>query len=55
MAESALAKKIKLKPSLRAALVNPPEGYAKALAPLPDGVELTDTLKGKFDWIQHIR
>ena len=52
MAESALAKKMKLKPDARAVLVNAPEGYEKELMPLPDGVELGAALRGKFDWIQ---
>lgn len=52
MAESALAKKMKLKPGQRAALVNAPEGYLKELEPLPDGVELAAQLRGTFDWIQ---
>jgi hypothetical protein len=52
MAENALAKKLKLKPAQRAAIVNAPEGYLKELSPLPAGVEITDKLTGKFDWVQ---
>src|SRR5437868_6577997 len=52
MAENALAKKMKLKPEQRIALVNAPEGYVKELSPLPNGVELAEKLQGKFDWIQ---
>jgi hypothetical protein len=52
MAENALAKKLKLKPAQRAAIVNAPEGYLRELSPLPDGVEITDKLTGKFDWVQ---
>src|SRR6185369_10940640 len=36
MSESALAKKMKLKPGQRATVVNPPEGYLAELSPLPD-------------------
>ena len=52
MPESALAKKMKLKPNQRAVLINAPDGYAKELSPLPLGVDLTEQLRGKFDWIQ---
>jgi hypothetical protein len=52
MAESALAKKMKLKPGQRAAVINAPDGYLKELEPLPEGVEISESLKGKFDWIQ---
>lgn len=52
MAENALAKKMKLKPNLRAVVVNAPEGYVKELQPLPEGVVLAEKLQGKFDWIQ---
>lgn len=52
MPESALAKKMKIKPGQRIALVNAPEGYANELKPLPADVELAESLRGKFDWIQ---
>ena len=52
MSESALAKKRKLKPGVRAAIIGAPEGYATELEPLPAGVELKTRLQGKFDWIQ---
>lgn len=52
MAESALAKKLKLKPNHRIVLVNAPDDYLKELKPLPAGVEVADSLRGKFDWIQ---
>ncbi len=52
MAESALAKKLKVKANSRAAVVNAPPGYLEALAPLPAGVELSETLRGTFGWIQ---
>ena len=44
MLESALARKMKLKPGQRAALVNAPDGYLKALSPLPAGVEVAEKL-----------
>ena len=52
MAESALAKKIKLRPGSRALTLNAPQGYRRELGPLPEGVELAEQLRGKFDWIQ---
>jgi hypothetical protein len=54
MPESTLAKKMKLKPGSRAAILNMPEAYLKDLKPLPDKVTIVDNLGAatKFDWIQ---
>jgi hypothetical protein len=52
MAESTLVKKMKLKAGTRAAVLNAPAGYLKELAPLPAGVEVSEKLQGRFDWIQ---
>jgi len=52
MPESSLAKKMKLKSGQRAAVVNAPDGYLKALSPLPSRVEVAEKLQGKFDWVQ---
>ena len=52
MAESALAKKLKLRTGARAAIVNAPENYLDELSPLPDGVEIVSKLDGDFDWLQ---
>ncbi|MFQ5943978.1 MAG: hypothetical protein ACE5JF_10530 [Anaerolineales bacterium] len=52
MAESALAKKMKLRPGAQAAIIDAPKGYLEELAPLPEGVEIVEQLKGEFDWIQ---
>lgn len=49
MPESPLAKKIKLKPGLKAAVINPPGSYLDNLN--HDG-EVSTTLRGKFDWVQ---
>src|SRR5215210_3201144 len=49
MPETTIAKKMKLKPGLKAAIVNPPESY---LAALRHDTEIATSLKGKFDWIQ---
>jgi len=48
MAESALAKKIKLRPGSRALTLNAPQGYRRELEPLPEGVELAEQLRGKL-------
>ncbi len=52
MAESALVKKLKLKPGQRAAIVNAPDGYLQELSPLPGGVQVAEKLSGKFDLVQ---
>ena len=52
MSESPLAKKMKLNAGARAAVVNAPAGFLKELAPLPDGVTLSEKLQGTLDWIQ---
>jgi hypothetical protein len=49
MPESPLAKKIKLKPGLKAAIINAPEAY---VANLKHDSVVSTTLRGKFDWIQ---
>ena len=49
MPESPLAKKMKLRPGLRAAVVNAPENY---LGALKHDAEVEQKLNGKFDWIQ---
>ena len=49
MAESPLAKKMKLKPGLKAAIINAPENYVDTLR---HDTALSPTLNGKFDWIQ---
>jgi len=50
--ESALVKKMKLKAGTKAAVISAPPGYLKALAPLPAGVEISETARGSFVWIQ---
>jgi hypothetical protein len=48
---SPLAKKLKLAPGMRAAIVGAPEGYLAHLAP-PAGVALSTDLDDRRDWIQ---
>ena len=49
MVESPLAKKMKLKSGLKAAVINAPENYVDILK---HDTALSPTLNGKFDWIQ---
>lgn len=49
MPESPLAKKMKLKSGLKAAVINAPENYVDELR---HDTAMSPTLKGKFDWIQ---
>ena len=49
MPESPLAKKMKLKAGLKAAIINAPENYVDTLK---HDTALSPTLNGKFDWIQ---
>lgn len=49
MLESPLAKKLKLKSGLEAAVINAPENYVDELR---HDTALSPTLNGKFDWIQ---
>lgn len=49
MLESALAKKMKLKSGLQAAVINAPENY---MDQLKHDTAISPTLHGKYDWIQ---
>jgi hypothetical protein len=49
MPESSLAKKMKLKPGLKAAVINAPKSYVEELR---HDTAMSPTLNGKFDWIQ---
>jgi hypothetical protein len=49
MLESPLARKLKLKSGLKAAVINAPEHYVEELR---HDTALSPTLRGKFDWIQ---
>ncbi len=52
MADDRLLKKLKLKPGLRAAVINAPADYLASLHPLPEGLSLDERLDGVYDWIQ---
>jgi hypothetical protein len=49
MTESTLAKKMKLKPGLSAVVINAPDKY---LNELKHDLEISESLSGKYDWIQ---
>ena len=49
MAEGSLAKKMKLAPGLRAAVINAPGDYFQELE---HDQEISQKLNGKFDWVQ---
>src|SRR5690242_4293608 len=48
---SPLARKLKMKPGVRAAVVSPPADYLVRLDPPPD-VAVSDSMVGTYDWIQ---
>jgi len=50
--ESPLAKKMKIRPGRRVAVVNASAGHLEQLGPLPSGVEIKEALQGTFDWAQ---
>ena len=52
MTASPLAKKLGLKPNMRALIVRAPEGYLKLLAPLPDGVTVSASGNGMYPFVQ---
>ena len=52
MADNALARKLKLKAGMQAAVIGAPEGYLAELEPLPQGVSLATRLDARFDWVQ---
>lgn len=52
MPESPLAKKMRLKPGSRAAIIDAPDGYLSELKPLPNKVQVIEKLDRQFDWVQ---
>jgi hypothetical protein len=52
MPENPFLKKMKLKPGLRAAVINAPPGYLQKLKPLPEDTSLFEKLEDQLDWIQ---
>jgi hypothetical protein len=52
MAESALAKKLRVLPGNRLLVLNAPVGYESELLPVPDGVSVATSAEGAFDVVQ---
>src|SRR5581483_1781706 len=50
MAETALAKRIGIKPGNKVLVLNAPQGYT--LEPLPDGASVTTSASGNFEVVQ---
>lgn len=53
MAESAVAKKLGVKPGQKLLLISPPQGFPGSLGPLPEGVSLAEEGKegAKYDLV----
>jgi len=49
---SATVKKLGLKPGMRALVVGAPSGYIDSLAPLPDRVDVSESLESTHDFVQ---
>jgi hypothetical protein len=47
-----IAKKLGLKPDMRALVVAAPSAYLKSLAPLPDGVVISEAMGGTHEFVQ---
>jgi hypothetical protein len=48
--DEGLIKKLQLKPGMRVAVINAPEGYLERITPLPEGATVVD--QGPADWVQ---
>jgi predicted SnoaL-like aldol condensation-catalyzing enzyme len=46
------AKKLGLKPDMRALVIAAPSGYLKSLAPLPEGVVISEAMDGTHEFVQ---
>lgn len=51
MADTPLAKRLRIKPGHRVLILNAPDSYTEALDPLPDEVELSVSPDGAFDCV----
>lgn len=47
-----VARKLGMKPGMRALIMAPPGGYLELLAPLPDGLVVSSTVNGKYPFVQ---
>jgi hypothetical protein len=46
------AKKLGLKPAMRALVINAPSGCLKSLAPLPEGIVVSEAVGGSHEFVQ---
>ena len=51
MAESGLAKKLRIKTGQRTLLLNAPEGYIERLSALLEGVQIDQEAKGEYEFV----
>jgi predicted SnoaL-like aldol condensation-catalyzing enzyme len=47
-----ISKKLGLKPGMRALVVHAPPAYSKSLAPLPEGVVISEAVVGTHEFVQ---
>lgn len=52
MTMNPIAKKLGMKPGMRAHVVAAPPGYLKLLAPLPVGVAVSESVSGTYEFVQ---
>ncbi|HZQ21246.1 MAG TPA: hypothetical protein VFA89_00315 [Terriglobales bacterium] len=52
MAVSAMAKKLGLKPKMKAAILHPPSNYVKLLGTLPEDVSISEAPGANHDFVQ---
>jgi hypothetical protein len=52
MAQSSLAKKLRMRPGQHALILNAPSGYIESLQDLPDGFEVSVRPSGKHGFVQ---
>ncbi len=52
IAPNPLAKKLGIKNGMRALVISAPPGYLDLLAPLPEGVVISDAMRGAHEFVQ---
>jgi hypothetical protein len=48
---SSLVKRLRIQPGQRVLILNAPEGHSQSLDDLPEGVEVSETRDGKYDFV----
>ncbi len=51
MSQTSLVKKLGIRPGQRVLILNAPDGYVELLTELPEGVELSHSREGTFDFV----